>query len=89
MPYPFPQAMGDPALQQALDIAMDYLEYTGQSFPYSETERVCALTILNEWHSGKRHRIWLANKAIVAIEQAMKPAPQSLPITVLGPVRRL
>jgi hypothetical protein len=88
MAYPFPTAAQDPVLQQALDIAMDYLECTGQAYPYSETERLCALTILNEWHSGKRHRIWLANKAITAIEQATGPA-ENIPITVLGPVRHL
>jgi hypothetical protein len=84
----FPRAAQDPVLQQALDIAMHYLECTGQAYPYSETERVCALTILNEWHAGKGHRIWLANKAITVIEQATGRA-ENIPITAPGPVRHV
>jgi hypothetical protein len=88
MPYPFP--ITDPGLQKALDIALNYLEHTtGRAHPYSETERICALTIIEEWLSGKRHVIWLANKAIVANERARAPIAADVPITVLGTVRRL
>jgi hypothetical protein len=46
MPYPWPLDNPDVALQDALDIAMDYLEFTGQAYPFSETERLCAQTIM-------------------------------------------
>jgi hypothetical protein len=79
----------DPVVSEALQIAMDFLERTGQAHPFSETGRICALIILKEWGAGKRHRIWLANKAIVAIEQARTPIAVDVPITVMGTVRRL
>jgi hypothetical protein len=63
MTYSFPSIVQDPALQEARDIAMSYLEFTGQAYPYWATERVCALTILNEWRWGKQHRIWLAKQS--------------------------
>jgi hypothetical protein len=87
MPYPFPHA-SDPALQMALDIALDYLEFTGQAFPFTQTERLCALTILNEWHRGNRHVIWLANKAIFTVEEATKHSAHSVPIAVVTTARR-
>ena len=46
MPSPWPLADPDVVLQEALDIALDYLEFTGQAFPFSETPRICAHTIL-------------------------------------------
>jgi hypothetical protein len=54
----------------ALDIALDYLKATEQaSYPYL-TEIVCGRVILDEWLTGlRRHPLWLANKAIVAIER--------------------
>ena len=69
MPYLWPLANPDLVLDDALDIALDYLEFTGQAFPFSETQRLCAHIILQSWHSGTRHRIRLANDAINAIEK--------------------
>ena len=59
MPYlfPIPQVA---ALEDALDIAMDYLEHTGQAFPLPNTERFCGEVIYEEWSTGRRHPIWLA-----------------------------
>ena len=34
MPYPWPLEKPDVALQEALDIALDYLEFTGQAYPW-------------------------------------------------------
>jgi hypothetical protein len=83
MPYSFPSA-SDPVLQKALDITLDYLEFTGQAFPFAQTERLCALTILNEWHAGNRHVIWLVNKAIVTVEEATKPCARSVQLRLSG-----
>jgi hypothetical protein len=69
MPYPWPIADADSRLGEALDIALDYLEYSGQAFPYSETQRTCAHVIMEKWRAGVRHPIRLANYAIVAVEQ--------------------
>lgn len=69
-PWPFVEAV----LQEALDIAMDYLEFTGQAYPFSEVQRACANTILKSWRAGTKHRIRLANDAINAIEKKRVPA---------------
>jgi hypothetical protein len=69
MPYPWPIEFADSRLQEALDIALDYLELTRQAYPFSEVEKACALVILTAWKRGVRHRVRLANYAIVAIEQ--------------------
>lgn len=68
---PWPLFESDAVLREALDIAMDYLEFTGQA--YIGTERICANTILRSWRRGTKHRIRLANDAIVAIEKSSKP----------------
>ena len=66
--YKWPIEMCDVRLQEALDIALDYLEFTEQAFPYSTTEYICAYVIMAAWQAGARHRIRLANCAILAIE---------------------
>jgi hypothetical protein len=78
MPYPWPLAEADLVLEEALDIALDYLERTGQAFPFSETQRKCAHIILEKWRAGVRHRVKLANYAIVAIEQGPTPTQETL-----------
>jgi ATP/maltotriose-dependent transcriptional regulator MalT len=77
MPYPWPIEYAEVTLQEALDIALDYLESTKQAFPFSEVEKTCAHVILDAWKAGMRHRIKLANSAIVAIES--KKASPKLP----------
>jgi hypothetical protein len=72
MPYPWPLAEAKPVLDQALQIAMGYLEGSGRAYPCSESQRRAANAILAAWQSGVRHRIRLANCGIAAIEQ-MKP----------------
>jgi hypothetical protein len=71
--YPWPIEDPDGKLQAALDIALDYLEFTKQAYPFSQIERVCVEVILRAWLAGVRHRIKLANYAIVAIERKQPP----------------
>ena len=78
MSYPWPLAETDLVLEEALDIALDYLERTGQAFPFSETQRQCAHVILDRWRAGVKPRIKLANYAIVAIEQGHAPPQGTL-----------
>jgi hypothetical protein len=69
MPYPWPFEAPDPVLQSALDIALRYFELTNQAHPFSTAQVACARVILDERLTGEwRHALWLANKAIVAIE---------------------
>jgi hypothetical protein len=65
--YPWPTT--DPVLEQALTIALDYLEFTGQAVRYRETRGLCADVIVLAWRGGIRHRIKLADLAIAAIEK--------------------
>jgi hypothetical protein len=72
MSYPFPTTVTEPAtLQKALAIALYYLERTSRAAPFSTVEHTCAYVILEEWRAGQRHPIWLANKAIVAVEDRL------------------
>jgi hypothetical protein len=73
MPYPWPLPDADVTLQDALDIALNYLEFTRQAYPFSEVERACANVILQAWRNGTTHRIKLANYAIVASERKQPP----------------
>jgi len=69
--------------EEALAIALQYLELTKQAYPYSEIRWKCAQVIVDEWNAGKRHRIWLANKAIVAIENSRRQPVVSASISAL------
>jgi hypothetical protein len=53
----------------ALDIAMNYLERTGQAEKFVEVQRVAAMAIVAAWKGGMRNRVRLANVAIEAVEQ--------------------
>jgi hypothetical protein len=66
-------------LDEALDIAMDYLEYTGQADAYSETRWHAARAILHAWEAGTEHKIRLANCGIVAIEKGSTLKQGNLP----------
>jgi hypothetical protein len=68
MMYPWPLAECHHTLNEALEIAMDYLQLTRQAYPYSETQVWAADAILAAWRSDVRHKIRLANYAIGAVE---------------------
>jgi hypothetical protein len=80
--YPGPLTDTDVALEQALDIALDYLEFTGQAEKFVDTQRIAADTILMAWRAGTRHRITLVNYAITAVET--KRAVESTPSIYLS-----
>jgi hypothetical protein len=73
MMYPWPLAECHHTLNEALEIAMDYLQLTRQAYPYSETQVWAADAILAAWRSGVRHKIRLANYAIGAVEGRKRP----------------
>jgi len=70
MSYRWPLPHPDPALHEALDIALDYLEATGQATAGDDTQHFVADSILNAWLKGARHKIRLANTGILTVEQA-------------------
>ena len=63
--YPWPIGDFDNAMDEALDIAMDYLERTGQAVKFKEVQRAAAMAIVAAWKAGVRHRIKLAHAASV------------------------
>jgi hypothetical protein len=66
--YPWPTGDFDNVMDVALDIAMDYLERTGQAGRFLEVQRAAAQAIGAAWKGGVRHRIKLADIAIKAVE---------------------
>jgi hypothetical protein len=71
--YPWPIDDFDYVMDQALDIAMDYLERTEQAVKFIEVQRVAATAIVTAWKMGVRHRLRLANIAIKAVERKAEP----------------
>jgi hypothetical protein len=67
--YPWPTGDFDNVMDVALDIAMDYLERTGQALKFLETQRVAATAIITAWQMGERRRLRLANVPIKAVER--------------------
>ncbi|WP_029587034.1 hypothetical protein [Bradyrhizobium sp. URHD0069] len=71
--YPWPIGDFDYVMDEALDIAMDYLERTGQAAKFAEVQRAAAMAIVAAWKAGVRHRIKLASIAIKAVEPKAEP----------------
>jgi hypothetical protein len=71
--YPWPVGDFDYAMDEALDIAMDYLERTEQAAKFIEVQHVAAMAILAAWKMGVRHRVRLANITIKVVERKTEP----------------
>ena len=69
MSYPWPLPDPDPVLEEALNIALDYLAATGQAKIGDDTRSLVASSIMTSWRKGMRHRIRLANVGIIALQQ--------------------
>ena len=67
--YPWPLGEFDSAMDDALDVAMDYLVRTGRAVKFREAQEVAAHAIAVAWRSGVRNRLRLSNLAIRAVEQ--------------------
>jgi len=78
MRHPWPLSETNPTLEEALDIALEYLEQTGQALNYVYISRFAARTIKAEWDRGVHHKIALANAAIVEVESEMTDAPLTM-----------
>jgi hypothetical protein len=71
--YPWPIGNFDYAMDDALDIALHYLDRTGQAARFQEVQSTAAKAIVAAWKTGVRHRIKLAENAIKAVEQGAAP----------------
>jgi hypothetical protein len=67
--YPWPFGEFDSVMDDALNIAMDYLIRTGQAVKFQEAQEVAAQAIAVAWRSGVRNRLRLSNLAIRAVER--------------------
>jgi hypothetical protein len=69
MTLPWPITDSDAVLYEALDIAIGYLERTGWADEDDDAiQAMAASVILSSYGRGVRHRIRLANDAIVALQ---------------------
>lgn len=70
--YPWPV---DDVMNEALEIAMNYLSRTGKAVKFMAVQNAAAEAIIAAWQGGVRHKIRLANYAIRAVETgAAEPA---------------
>ena len=67
--YPWPFGEFDNVMDDALDIAMDYLIRTDQAVNFQEAQTLAANAIANAWRAGVRSRMRLTNMAIRAVEE--------------------
>ena len=67
--YPWRFGEFDNVMDDALNIAMDYLIRTDQGVNFREAQSLAADTIAVAWRSGVRNRLRLTNLAIRAVEQ--------------------
>ena len=67
--YLWPLGEFDYVLDDALNIALDYLYLSGQAEQFQEVQSTAATAIAVAWKGGVRHRIKLANIAIKAVER--------------------
>jgi hypothetical protein len=75
--YPWPIGDFDNAMDEALDIAMDYLERTGQAVKFTEVQRAAAMAIVVS-SSGRTRKACLKagkNLPTVPFLESGRPAP--------------
>ena len=65
-------------MEAAFQIAMDYLERTGQAPVLNDAQSTVSAAIFAEWKAGMRHRIKLANAGIKAVERERQLPPIKL-----------
>lgn len=67
--YPWPRGEFDNVMDDALNIAMDYLVRTDQATNFRMVQKVAANAIADAWRAGIRNRLRLTNLAIRAVEE--------------------
>jgi hypothetical protein len=70
--YPWPIGEVDNAMDVALDIAMIYLDRTGQAVKFQEVQWTAAMAIATARKGGMRHPNRLAHIAIKAVEHGKR-----------------
>ncbi|MDB5610196.1 MAG: hypothetical protein JWP25_7096 [Bradyrhizobium sp.] len=56
-----------------LNIALNYLDLSGQAEQFQEVQSTAAMAIAAAWKGGVRHRIMLANIAIKVVGRESEP----------------
>jgi hypothetical protein len=69
MTYPWPLTHPEAVLDEALDIALNFVESAGDSTTRDSKQHLVANAILKDWQKGTREKISLANVGIVAVQK--------------------
>jgi hypothetical protein len=69
MSFPWPVTDDEPALNDALDIALRYFDLPPDEEEHAGVESFAGQTIMAEWRRGVRNTAVLANKAIAEMEE--------------------
>lgn len=77
--YPWPVGNFDYVMDEALDIAMNYLARTDQAVNFRVVQTAAAKAIIEAWKGGARHKIRLANCAIRAVESSAEKPTDKVP----------
>jgi hypothetical protein len=77
--YPWPVGNFDYVMDEALDIAMNYLMLTDQAVNFSVVQTAAAKAIVAAWQAGVRHKIRLANCAIRTVESSTAEPAEKIP----------
>jgi hypothetical protein len=72
--YAWPYGEFDNVMEDALNIAMDYLSPTGRAVKFRETQDIAAMAIACAWRAGVRNRVKLSYLAIKAVDEKDKDA---------------
>jgi hypothetical protein len=67
--YPWPFGEFDNVMDDALNIAMDYLVRSDHAINFRKAQALAANAIAVAWRSGVRNRLQLTNLAIRAVER--------------------
>ena len=67
--YPWPFGDFDNVMDDALDIAMEYLIRTDHAVNFGKVQTLAATAIAEAWRAGVRSRMRLTNMAIRAVEE--------------------
>jgi hypothetical protein len=69
MTFPWQLPHPEAVLDEALDIALNFVESAGDSTARDAKQQLVADAILKDWRKGTREKISLANVGIVAVQR--------------------
>jgi hypothetical protein len=74
--------ISDPVLDDALNTALEYLNYTNATSQLDEIEEFCAIVITIAYQKGQRDTTRLSNCAVDAVESLLDKTDNYLPFSI-------